>query len=71
MLDVWNRSLGWYLIALLDTLDYFLFPKSYPGYAKLLNWLITASVGVLAAQDTTGSWRLVMNESYPGKLVNY
>ncbi|KAJ8060290.1 hypothetical protein OCU04_010627 [Sclerotinia nivalis] len=67
--NVWDRSLGWYLMALVDTLDYF--PKSHPGYAELLNWFVTASAGVLAAQDTTGGWWLVMNEPYPGKPRNY
>lgn len=67
--NVWDRALGWYLMALVDVLDYF--PKSHPGHAKLLDWFITASAGVAAAQDTTGGWWLVMNKPYPGKPRNY
>ncbi|PQE24947.1 cell wall glycosyl hydrolase protein [Rutstroemia sp. NJR-2017a WRK4] len=67
--NVWDRALGWYMMALVDVLDYF--PKSHPGYAKLLNWFVTASAGVTAAQDSTGGWWLVMNTPYPGKPRNY
>lgn len=67
--NVWDRALGWYLMALVDVLDFF--PRSHSGYAQLLNWFVTASAGVAAAQDTTGGWWLVMNEPYPGKPRNY
>ncbi|KAL3422847.1 Unsaturated rhamnogalacturonyl hydrolase YteR 1 [Phlyctema vagabunda] len=67
---VWDRALGWYLMALVDTLDFF--PVSHPGHAKFVNWLVTAASGVLAAQDpATGGWWLVMDEPYPGKPGNY
>ncbi|KAM3081201.1 hypothetical protein ACMFMF_003115 [Clarireedia jacksonii] len=67
--NVWDRALGWYMMALVDVLDYF--PKSHAGYAKLLNWFVTASAGVTAAHDSTGGWWLVMNTPYPGKPRNY
>ncbi|QSZ34386.1 hypothetical protein DSL72_005978 [Monilinia vaccinii-corymbosi] len=67
--NVWGRALGWYLMALVDVLDFF--PKSHPGHAQLVGWFVTASAGVLAAQDTTGGWWLVMNAPYPGKAGNY
>ena len=68
--NVWDRALGWYLMALVDVLDYF--PKTHPGYSNFLAWFRSASAGVLAAQDSeTGGWWLVMNEPYPGRPRNY
>ncbi|KAF4549167.1 Hypothetical protein D9617_23g005820 [Elsinoe fawcettii] len=67
--QVWDRALGWYLMALVDVLDFF--PKSHPGWEKILGFFKTAADGVLRAQDTTGGWWLVMNEPYPGKEKNY
>lgn len=68
--NVWDRALGWYLMALVDVLDYF--PTSHSGHTKLLDWFVSAAAGVLAAQDeTTGGWWLVMNEPYPGMAKNY
>lgn len=66
---VWGRALGWYMSALVDVLDYF--PKSHPGYSQLVNWFVTASEGVLAAQDSTGGWWLMMNEQCPRRPRNY
>ncbi|RDW82902.1 putative cell wall glycosyl hydrolase protein [Coleophoma crateriformis] len=68
--NVWDRALGWYLMALVDVLDYF--PTNHSGHAQLVDWLVAASAGVLAAQDaSTGGWWLVMNEPYPGMDKNY
>lgn len=67
---VWDRAVGWYAMALVDTLDYF--PKSHPGYARLLNYLRTLAVGLKKAQDpASGGWWLVMNEPYPSRKGNY
>jgi rhamnogalacturonyl hydrolase YesR len=68
--NVWDRAVGWYFMALLDTLDYF--PASHPGRQKLQGWFVDLANGLVAAQDTkSGGWWLVMNEPYPGAKGNY
>ncbi|KAF9637615.1 Six-hairpin glycosidase-like protein [Lasiodiplodia theobromae] len=67
---VWDRALGWYVMALLDVLDYW--PKDHKGFAKLMDWYVTAIDGVVDAQDAeTGGWWLVMDEPYAGAAGNY
>ncbi|EOD51418.1 putative cell wall glycosyl hydrolase protein [Neofusicoccum parvum UCRNP2] len=67
---VWNRALGWYVMALLDALDYF--PADHAGHQQLRDWYVAAADGVVAAQDPeTGGWWLVMDEPYPGMAGNY
>ncbi|KAH3918148.1 hypothetical protein HBI56_144560 [Parastagonospora nodorum] len=66
---VWNRAVGWYFVALVETLE--VFPESHPGYAKLQEYLVTLADGVKNAQDTSGGWWLIMNEPYPGMEGNY
>lgn len=67
---VWNRALGWYVMALLDVLEYF--PASHAGHQKFVDWYVAAADGVLAAQDAeSGGWWLVMDEPYPGMAGNY
>lgn len=68
--EVWDRALGWYLMALLDVLDYF--PPSNPGAAKLKGYFVRAVAAVKKAADpTTGGWWLVMSEPWPGHTGNY
>jgi rhamnogalacturonyl hydrolase YesR len=66
---VWDRAVGWYFMALIDTLDYL--PKSHAGYEKLVYYLKTLAIGVKKAQDTSGGWWLIMDEPYPGMKGNY
>jgi rhamnogalacturonyl hydrolase YesR len=66
---VWDRAVGWYMVALVEVLE--VFPKSHPGYAKLLTYLSTLADGVKKAQDVSGGWWLIMNEPYPGMEGNY
>ncbi|PNS18425.1 hypothetical protein CAC42_6242 [Sphaceloma murrayae] len=67
--QVWNRALGWYLMALVDVLDFF--PRTHPGFETILDLFQRAAQGVLRAQDVTGGWWLLMNEPWPGKQGNY
>ena len=68
--NVWDRAVGWYVMALLDTLDYF--PKSHSGYNKLLSYYKTLADALVKSFDTTkNGWWLVMNAPYPGKKGNY
>ncbi|KAK0610635.1 glycosyl hydrolase [Bombardia bombarda] len=67
---VWDRAQGWYLMALVDVLDWF--PTGHPGYAKLRGYLDTLAKALKTAQDVkSGGWWLVMDAPYPGMEGNY
>lgn len=67
---VWNRAVGWYIMALVDTLDYF--PAGHPGYARLLGYLRSLVDAIVAAQDpVTKGWWLIMTPEYEGRKGNY
>lgn len=64
----WARGMGWYLMALADTLPYV--PRSDPHHAVLLAMLQRACSAVLKAQDArTGLWYQILDE--PGAKGNY
>ncbi|KAK9426689.1 hypothetical protein SUNI508_00216 [Seiridium unicorne] len=69
---VWDRSLGWFAMALIDSIE--LLPASVSKYSKLrqrLHEMIQALAGPLieAADSNTGAWWQVMDE--PGRAGNY
>ncbi|KAK8084909.1 hypothetical protein PG997_006180 [Apiospora hydei] len=66
---VWGRSLGWFIMALVDTIE--LLPKSgCKQRDDLLNKYNGLAKAVLKAVDpVTGAWWQVMNE--PGRARNY
>ncbi|KAL6706485.1 hypothetical protein ACN47E_005424 [Coniothyrium glycines] len=66
---VWNRAVGWYFVALVETLQ--VYPKSLPGYAKILNYFTTLADGIKKAQDTSGGWYLIMDEHLADEPRNY
>ncbi|KAH8734490.1 cell wall glycosyl hydrolase YteR [Ilyonectria robusta] len=67
---VWGRAVGWYIMALVDTLDYF--PESHPGRKRLLGYLKSLSKAIVAAQDKrTKGWWLVMDPGLEGRSGNY
>ncbi|KAF2704496.1 glycoside hydrolase family 105 protein [Pleomassaria siparia CBS 279.74] len=66
---VWNRALGWYIVALVEVLQ--VFPQSNPGYARLKEYLTTVADGVKKAQDTSGGWWLIMDPELAGAEGNY
>ncbi|ORY58378.1 cell wall glycosyl hydrolase YteR [Pseudomassariella vexata] len=67
---VWGRAVGWYIMALVDTLDYF--PSSHPGRERLLGYLGSLASAIVEAQHpTTKGWWLVMTPGYEGKWGNY
>ena len=55
----WDRSMGWYAMALVDVLDYF--PKNHPRRADLTAILQRTAEAVVKVQDTEGVWWQVMN----------
>lgn len=59
--EFWSRSMGWYAMALVDTLNYL--PKDYPGYEDLKNILSDVAEGIKNVQDpTTGLWYQVLDK---------
>ena len=67
---IWSRAVGWYVWSLVETLGRF--PKSHPGYERLLSYFKTVAKGLKDSQDPEShGWWLVMNEPYPGKEGNY
>ena len=66
--SLWARGMGWYLMALTDTLPYV--PRSDPHHAELLAMLQRACSAVLKAQDPgTGLWYQILDQ--PGAKGNY
>jgi unsaturated rhamnogalacturonyl hydrolase len=64
----WARGMGWYIMALVDTLDYY--PANDPGRAQLLAILRHSAAAVARYQDpTTGLWYDVMTK--PHEKGNY
>ncbi len=66
--EIWNRALGWYSMALVDTLA--IIPFTHPGHNALLSTLRTLAPRIAAATDpTSGVWWLVLTQ--PGRPQNY
>jgi unsaturated rhamnogalacturonyl hydrolase len=64
----WARGMGWYMMALVDTLPYY--PKNDPGRATLLAILNRTAAAVVRYQDKqTGLWYQVLD--IPGARGNY
>ena len=66
---VWDRAVGWYFVALVETLQ--VYPKTLPGYAKLKTYFTTLADGLKKAQDKSGGWYLLMDPELAGKEGNY
>ena len=52
--NFWSRSIGWYMMALVDVLDYM--PKEHPKRKELIGYLNEISTSVAKYQDTSGLW---------------
>ncbi len=64
----WSRSMGWYVMAIVDVLDYL--PADHPGREELISILQRVSKGLLKFRDKkTGMWYQVTN--YPKREGNY
>jgi unsaturated rhamnogalacturonyl hydrolase len=56
----WSRGTGWYMMALVDVLDYL--PENHPERARLIEILNNLSDALLKVQDEkTGLWYQVLN----------
>ena len=57
----WSRSIGWYVMALVDVLD--TIPAQHPARADLIDLLQKVSVGLMKYQDAkTGVWWQVTDQ---------
>jgi unsaturated rhamnogalacturonyl hydrolase len=66
--NFWSRALGWYVMALVDVLDYF--PKEHPKQKELVKYLNNASAALAKFQDAkSGLWYQVTDKG--GKEGNY
>jgi unsaturated rhamnogalacturonyl hydrolase len=53
--NFWSRSIGWYMMALVDALDYF--PKDHPKQKELVGYLNNIAASLEKFQDEkTGLW---------------
>lgn len=64
---IWGRGIGWYMIALVETLDYF--PKSHPKYKVLVGYLNQIAKNVNQYKSDSGLWYQVADK--PEQLGNY
>lgn len=62
--NFWSRSLGWYVMALVDALDYF--PKDHPKRAELIGYLNSTSAAIAKFQDPSGLWYQVTDKGNVG-----
>jgi unsaturated rhamnogalacturonyl hydrolase len=59
--NFWDRAIGWYAMALVDTLDFF--PRSHPQRAELVAILNRLTKAVVNYQDTkSGLWYQVVDK---------
>lgn len=64
----WGRAMGWYAMALVDTLDYF--PENHPRRAELIAILKRLAPAIQKYQDAkSGTWYLILDK--PGEKGNY
>ncbi|KAK7040746.1 hypothetical protein VNI00_009652 [Paramarasmius palmivorus] len=66
--EVWDRALGWYMMALVDILE--IIPTSNPGHGTIIQILQTLVPRLRDAADPeSGAWWLVMSQA--GREGNY
>lgn len=65
--NFWSRSIGWYVMALVDVLDYF--PKNHPKRKELIGYLNNISKALVKFQDKSGMWYQVTDMG--GREGNY
>ncbi|PWK24429.1 unsaturated rhamnogalacturonyl hydrolase [Arcicella aurantiaca] len=66
--EFWSRAMGWYIMGLVDVLDYL--PKDHPRRAELIAVLERTSAGIVKYQDpASGVWWQVTDKG--GQAGNY
>ncbi|QSW88588.1 glycoside hydrolase family 88 protein [Flavobacterium endoglycinae] len=57
---IWSRGIGWYMMALVETLDYF--PKNHPKQKELIGFLNEIAQNAVKAQSSSGLWYQVTDK---------
>jgi unsaturated rhamnogalacturonyl hydrolase len=57
---IWGRGIGWYMMALVETLDYY--PKTNPNYKVLVGYFNEISKNVLKYKSESGLWYQVTDK---------
>lgn len=66
--NFWGRALGWYMMALVDVLDYM--PKDHPSHSKLVKSFQDLSASLLNFRDAENKlWHQIIDKG--GKEGNY
>ncbi len=66
--NFWSRSIGWYMMALVDVLDYF--PNNHPKQKELVAYLNNIATSLEKFQDKSGIWYQVTDKgSEPGNYL--
>jgi unsaturated rhamnogalacturonyl hydrolase len=66
--NFWGRSVGWWVVALVETLEYF--PKDHPARIEIVRILKKTADGIVKCQDpATGLWWQVLDQ--PSRAGNY
>ena len=59
--NFWGRAIGWYAMAMVDTLDYF--PTNHPARAEIISTFQKLCTGVVKYQDAqSGVWYQVVDQ---------
>jgi len=64
---MWGRGIGWYMMALVETLDYY--PKTNPNYKKLADYLNQIAKSAVEHKSASGLWYQVADK--PDLKGNY
>ncbi|MFQ6601367.1 glycoside hydrolase family 105 protein [Flavobacterium sp. C3NV] len=64
---IWGRGIGWYMMALVETLDYY--PKTNPNYKKLADYLNQIAKSAVEHKSASGLWYQVADK--PDLKGNY
>ncbi len=67
--EFWSRAMGWYIMGLVDVLDYF--PENHPRRPELLAILNRLATAVIAHQDATSGvwWQVTDKGGQPGNYL--
>ena len=63
----WGRAVGWYVMAIVDVLDYL--PKDHAKRGELIAILNRTMTALKKVQDKSGTWWLILD--MPGREKNY
>ena len=57
---IWGRAIGWYMMALVEVLDYY--PKNHPKQKELVGYLNQISKNVIQYKSASGLWYQVADK---------